>query len=204
MTARGPIVPGVHSASPRAPLRCSSGHCASRAGPLRGPRGRSAADLTGTTMNMQPALTSATRSEDLGTILAGLERASRARLAAEYFRRYPELGSVRLLKQNLHEQRIRSKQRTYRNGSRVGGQPFSRGALCALLSNPVYIGEIAHKGARYPGQHEAILDRETWDSVQGADRATHRSATDGRGCGVATDVRGNPIADRPAAGSAPA
>src|SRR6202049_2519394 len=36
----------------------------------------------------------------------------------------------------------------------------------ALLSNPVYIGEIAHKGARYPGQHEAILDRETWDSVQ--------------------------------------
>jgi site-specific DNA recombinase len=61
---------------------------------------------------------------------------------------------------------IRSKQRIYGNGSRAGGQPFSRGALYALLSNPVYIGEIAHKGARYPGQHEAILDRETWDSVQ--------------------------------------
>src|SRR6202035_4466350 len=42
----------------------------------------------------------------------------------------------------------------------------SRGALYALLSNPLYIGEIAHKGARYPGQHEAILDRQTWDSVQ--------------------------------------
>ena len=82
------------------------------------------------------------------------------------FRRYRELGSVRLLKQDLDQQGIRSKQRIYGNGSRAGGQPFSRGALYALLSNPVYIGEIAHKGARYPGQQEAILDRQTWDSVQ--------------------------------------
>ncbi len=82
------------------------------------------------------------------------------------FRRYRELGSVRLLKQDLDQQGIRSKPRIYGNGSRAGGQPFSRGALYALLSNPVYIGEIAHKGARYPGQHEAILDHQTWDSVQ--------------------------------------
>src|SRR6266436_9829346 len=82
------------------------------------------------------------------------------------FRRYRELGSVRLLKQDLDKQGIRSKQRIYGNGSRAGGQPFSRGALYALLSNPVYIGEIAHKDARYPGQHKAVLDRETWDSVQ--------------------------------------
>src|SRR5438445_1629153 len=82
------------------------------------------------------------------------------------FRRYPELGSVRLLKQDLDQQGIRSKQRIYGNGSRAGGQPFSRGALYALLSNPVYIGEIAHKGARHPGQHQAILDRETWDSAR--------------------------------------
>src|SRR6202521_4934806 len=87
------------------------------------------------------------------------------------FRRYRELGSVRLLQQDLDKQGIRSKQRIYGNGSRAGGQPFSRGALYALLSNPIYIGEIAHKGARYPGQHEAILDRETWDSVQDQLRA---------------------------------
>jgi site-specific DNA recombinase len=87
------------------------------------------------------------------------------------FRRYRELGSVRLLKLDLDKQEIRSKQRIYGNGFRAGGQPFSRGALYALLSNPLYIGEIAHKGARYPGQHEAILDRETWDSVQDQLRA---------------------------------
>src|SRR4030081_3289127 len=75
------------------------------------------------------------------------------------FRRYRELGSVRLLRQDLDKQGIRSKQRIYGNGSRAGGQPLSRGALYVLLSNPVYIGEIAHKGVRYPGQHDAILDR---------------------------------------------
>jgi site-specific DNA recombinase len=82
------------------------------------------------------------------------------------FRRYLELGSVRLLKQELDQTGVRSKQRAYRNGSRIGGQPFSRGALYALLSNPIYVGEIAHKGARYPGMHEAILDRALWEAVQ--------------------------------------
>src|SRR5262249_60486805 len=53
-----------------------------------------------------------------------------------------------------------------RNGSRAGGELFSRGALYALLSTPIYTGEIAHKGARYPGQHAAILDRQTWDEAQ--------------------------------------
>jgi site-specific DNA recombinase len=45
------------------------------------------------------------------------------------FRRYLQLGSVRLLKQDLERTGIRSKQRGRRNGSRIGGQPFSRGAL---------------------------------------------------------------------------
>src|SRR3954447_13594757 len=79
------------------------------------------------------------------------------------FRRYLELGSVRVLKQELDQSGIQSKERTRRDGSRIGGQPFSRGALYALLSNPIYIGEIAHKGVRYPGQHGAIVDRALWD-----------------------------------------
>jgi DNA invertase Pin-like site-specific DNA recombinase len=89
------------------------------------------------------------------------------------FRRYLELGSVRLLKQDLDQTGIRSKERARRSGSRIGGQPFSRGALYALLSNPIYIGEIAHKGTSYPGQHEAILDRAVWDAVQ----ERHRDGT---------------------------
>ena len=34
-----------------------------------------------------------------------------------------------------------------------------------MLSNRAYIGEAVHKGASYPGEHDAIIDRETWDRV---------------------------------------
>ena len=51
-------------------------------------------------------------------------------------------------------------------GNTRGGTAFSRGALYHLLSNPIYIGEIPHKKARYAGQHEALISREEWDRVQ--------------------------------------
>src|SRR4051812_39878676 len=62
------------------------------------------------------------------------------------FRAYLKLESVRLLKQELDRAGVRSKERARRNGTPTGGQVFSRGALYTLLSNPIYIGEIAHKG----------------------------------------------------------
>jgi len=35
-----------------------------------------------------------------------------------------------------------------------------------LLSNPIYIGEIRHKGVCHPGLHESIADRKLWDATQ--------------------------------------
>jgi DNA invertase Pin-like site-specific DNA recombinase len=92
--------------------------------------------------------------------------AAEAKLVNLIYRRYLELGSVRQLKQDLDRCGIRSKRRVRGNGTSAGGKPFSRGALYALLANPTYIGEIAHKRARYPGQHPAIVDRATWEAVQ--------------------------------------
>ena len=43
---------------------------------------------------------------------------------------------------------------------------FSRGHLYLILSNPIYIGRIPHKGRSYEGEHDAIIDAETWDKVQ--------------------------------------
>ena len=82
------------------------------------------------------------------------------------FRRYQELGCVRLLKEDLDHRGIFSKRRTSNGGIESGGRSFSRGALYALLSNPIYIGEIRHKSLCHPGQHEAILDRAAWDRTQ--------------------------------------
>jgi site-specific DNA recombinase len=88
-----------------------------------------------------------------------------SKLVKQIYRRYLELGSIRLLKDDLDRRRIVSKIRVSKNGARSGGRPFSRGALYELLANPICIGEIRHKGVRYAGQHGAIVDQDTWEKV---------------------------------------
>ncbi|HEX9768963.1 MAG TPA: recombinase family protein, partial [Kiloniellales bacterium] len=60
----------------------------------------------------------------------------------------------------------RTKARKPNNGQRCGGEPFTRGHIYKVLSNPIYIGRIAHKGQYYDGEHPAIIDRGTWERVQ--------------------------------------
>ncbi|MBF6567714.1 MAG: recombinase family protein [Candidatus Binataceae bacterium] len=89
-----------------------------------------------------------------------------ARTVIHIFERYLELGSVRLLANDLLQREIVSSTKVSRKGNARGGKQFSRGALYHLLSNPIYLGEIRHKHERYPGQHEAIVSRELWERVQ--------------------------------------
>src|SRR5258708_26645264 len=81
------------------------------------------------------------------------------------FTRYCELGNVRLLKEELDRVGVRSKVRVSQEGVESGGQSFSRGAFYTLLRNPIYVGEIRHKGVCHPGQHAPIVDRAMWDKV---------------------------------------
>ncbi len=73
----------------------------------------------------------------------------------------------------------RSKLRVSSNGSRSGEKCFARGALYTLLRNPIYIGEVRHKGVRYPGQHQPIVERSVWDKTQELLRA-HTVRSDGK------------------------
>lgn len=82
------------------------------------------------------------------------------------FRRYVELGSVRILKHELDQRGIVSKRREGAGVVRSGGNRFSRGVLYNLLKCPIYHGEIGHQGKVYPGQHEAIVDPILWRLVQ--------------------------------------
>ncbi|MGD0157882.1 MAG: recombinase family protein [Terracidiphilus sp.] len=79
---------------------------------------------------------------------------------------YLRLGCVMALKDYLDRNKIFSKSRTNGNGATTGGTSFSRGALYKILRNHIYVGEIAHKGGVYRGQHEAIIAREQWNQVQ--------------------------------------
>jgi hypothetical protein len=59
-----------------------------------------------------------------------------------------------------------SKVRISRNGARTGGGPLTRGALYVMLRNRTYIGQVAHRGVAYPGQHAAIVDLEIFERTQ--------------------------------------
>src|SRR5262249_57457360 len=83
---------------------------------------------------------------------------SEAETVRSIFRRYAELGSVRLLKQELEARGIKSKSWTSASGRLIGGKAFSRGALYLMLQNRLYRGEGVHKGNSHPGEHTPSLD----------------------------------------------
>src|SRR3954451_12523987 len=53
-----------------------------------------------------------------------------------------------------------------RGGTLHGGKPFTRISLARLLSNPLYMGEVLHKGERYRGGQAAIISEASWRNVQ--------------------------------------
>lgn len=82
------------------------------------------------------------------------------------FARYLQLGSVHALHRELKAQGVTSRLRTAPDGRVSGGLPLGRGQLFHLLKNRVYIGEIVHGDKSWPGLHEPIVERETFDAVQ--------------------------------------
>ena len=53
-----------------------------------------------------------------------------------------------------------------REGNPYGGAAFSKNNLFRLLTNPVYTGQVRFKNELYPGEHEAIIDIETFGRAQ--------------------------------------
>lgn len=119
--------------------------------------------------------------------------------AREIFELYLKIGCVRKLTEELKRRGIKSRKRVSQSGFKYGGEYFSRGALHALLTNPVYIGKIRHIDQIHEGLHDAIIPQELWDAVQ--DKLQNKQA-DGRGSkkqrhrnlltGLIFDEHGNP------------
>jgi DNA invertase Pin-like site-specific DNA recombinase len=78
------------------------------------------------------------------------------------FNEYLTHGSVKKLKESLDKEGFITKV----GKSGYGGNEFSRGALYAILQNPIYIGKIKHKDQVHNGNHDAILDKQQWKKVQ--------------------------------------
>ena len=84
----------------------------------------------------------------------------------DLYRRYLDIGTVVRLKAILDREDARSPLRTDGTGKTIGGGLISRGHLYKILSNPIYLGRLTHKGQVRDGLHDPIVDQETWDRVQ--------------------------------------
>jgi len=96
------------------------------------------------------------------------------------FALYLENGNARTVAAVARQQGLRTKVRRKEDETSTGGIPFGRGHIYQILSNTLYVGDIRHKENVYPGQHDAIIDRELWEAVQrqlATNRVKHRNGT---------------------------
>jgi hypothetical protein len=77
-----------------------------------------------------------------------------------------KLKNVQQIRTELMRLNLTTKPYATPRGRAIGGLSFARGHIYKILSNPLYIGEIEHRGLRYPGQHPPLIDGATWDAVQ--------------------------------------
>jgi hypothetical protein len=71
------------------------------------------------------------------------------------FARFIEIGSCTVLAQEVFVRGLGTPR----------GNRIDKKYLYRMLSNRAYLGEAVHKGDSYPGEHDAIIDSETWDRV---------------------------------------
>ena len=89
-----------------------------------------------------------------------------AEIVRSLFRRYLDACSVVRLKWQLDAEGFRLPVRIDGAGRPTGGGEISRGHIYKILSNPIYVGRIAHKGQAHEGQHTAIVPEDLWNQVQ--------------------------------------
>jgi len=85
-----------------------------------------------------------------------VENPKEARIVRWMYKQYEKMYSVKTIADNLNKKNM-----LFRNGKNWNVKHVYR-----ILRNHIYIGEIEYKGEIYPGEHEAIIDRELWESVQ--------------------------------------
>ena len=98
-----------------------------------------------------------------------------AKVVKRIFQRFLALGSTTELVKELKVDNVCAKSWTAQSGRQRVGKPIDKSLLYKLLNNPVYLGEIRHKDKTYPGAHEAVIDRKTWDDVQAILATNHRT-----------------------------
>lgn len=86
------------------------------------------------------------------------------------FQKYIETENMFAVAEYLNEQGFCTKKWVAKRSKREhGGGQFYKSNVQRILTNPLYIGKIAHYAQNkiYDGKHEGIISRDLWDKVQG-------------------------------------
>ncbi len=89
-----------------------------------------------------------------------------AKIVRFIFEQFARHGSHVQLVEELEARCHRGKSWVTQTGNKRTGNKIKVAAARNILANPVYRGQISHKGQCYDGEHEAIIGEESWQAVQ--------------------------------------
>ena len=84
----------------------------------------------------------------------------------ELFSLYLELGSMLAVVKEVNRRGWTTKIWVRQDGRQRDSGPWDKAKLQRVLTNVTYTGQVLHDGQILPGEHEAIIDQETFDRVQ--------------------------------------
>ncbi len=119
--------------------------------------------------------------------------AAEAETVRQLFGLYEAHGCLSAAETKAARRGLRSKRRVFANDRVQGGNPFSRGQIHKILTNPVYRGLIRHKEKVWPGKHQAIIEEALWDRVQ---HLLQAASAKRRGTKAGTPVGSAPLKGR--------
>jgi site-specific DNA recombinase len=89
-----------------------------------------------------------------------------AEIVRAIFAAYLEHKSLLKVVKLCEQQGWRTKVWTASSGRVMGGQPFAKPEVSRLLRNALYIGKVPHHDHLYDGEHDAVVDADTFAAVQ--------------------------------------
>ena len=110
-----------------------------------------------------------------GRLVVNQAEAARVRALFELYLEHRSLIGVA---REVNRRGWTTKQWTTREGREHRGRPLGKGDLYKILTNVVYVGQVNHKGTRYPGEHPAIIDAVVFQKVQ--EQLSHHGLTGGK------------------------
>jgi len=97
-----------------------------------------------------------------------------AKVVKEIFDLYLRGNSTLKIVQIFNEKGYKTKKITCKNGKSIGEVKYSVARIQWMLRHPVYMGKASYNGQIYDGEHEAIIDEETFKKTQALLDQNHR------------------------------